>query len=221
MFPPFPPGVAGGFRDERQLAGSRQKSSTKQTQCRQGAEPHIKTQGGCQGAPAGKKTGPQAPRHVSRSKVKHHRRPAVHRRAVQHTRSRASRTVRQPVKRIVVRTVHRYPVHRVQRRFVRRPYYVGRHSHHRRYTHSYYPGRYVWRTSHYNRGRVASRRFTTRVIGGTVESVQGNANNGTLLVKVLRRAPAVFVTRGTGRPPVGGRLPCTVSTSTRARATRS
>lgn len=132
----------------------------------------------------------KAPRHVSHTKVTHHRRPAVHRRPVQHARRRTTPNARGPVKRTVVRTVHRYPVHRVQRRFVVRPYSFGpharRHHHHRRYTYFYYPGRYVWRTSHYNRGYGVSRRRPSRGVAGIVESVQGNAGNGTLLVKVLR-----------------------------------
>lgn len=127
-----------------------------------------------------------APRHVSHTKVNHHRRPAVHHRPVQHVRRSATRIVRQPVRRTVVRRINRYPVHRVQRRFVRRPYYSGRYFGVRRYTYSYYPTRYLWRRSHYNRGYGVGRRRGSRGIGGIVESVQGNANNGTLLVKVIR-----------------------------------
>jgi hypothetical protein len=127
-----------------------------------------------------------APRHLSHTKVNHYRRPAVHRHPVRSVRRSAARIVRQPVRRVVVRTIHRYPVHRVQRRFVRRPYYHGRFSGVRRYTYSYYPRRYLWRTSHYNRGYGGWRRRASRGIGGIVESVLGNGFNGTLLVKVIR-----------------------------------
>jgi hypothetical protein len=147
----------------------------------------------------------KAPRHVSHTKVNRHRRPAVRIRPVQRVRNRVARGIRQPVRRNVVRTVHRYPVHRVHGRYVVRPYYFGRHPRHRRYTYSYYPGRYLWRRSHYNRGYGVSRRHGFRGIGGIVESVQGNANNGTLLVKVLRPRSSRFrytaAKAGAGRRP--------------------
>jgi hypothetical protein len=134
----------------------------------------------------------KAPRHVSHSKVTHHRRPAVHRRPAQHVRHRTTRIVRQPVKRTVVRTVHRYPLHRARHHSVRRPYYHGHHSRHHRYTYFYYPGRYRWQTNHYNRGYGVSHRRAVRGIRGIVESVQGNAGNGTLLVKVMRPRSSRF-----------------------------
>lgn len=139
-----------------------------------------------------------APRHTSRSKTTHYRRPAVHRRTVKRVQHRTTRIVRRPVKRTVVRTVRRYPVHRVHRSIVRRPYSVGRHSrHHRRYTYNYYPGRYNWRTSYYNRVRRGSRRHVSRGIRGIVEGVQGNAGNGMVLVKVHRPRSSRFRYRTT------------------------
>jgi hypothetical protein len=147
---------------------------------------------------AGKGRGPAthharpAPRHVSHTKVTHYRRPAVHRHPVQRVRRSATRVVRQPVRRTTVRSVHRYPVHRVQRRFVRRPYYSHRNLGVRRYTYSYYPSRYLWRRSHYNRGYGMGRRHGSRAIGGIVESVQGNPINGTVLVKTLRPRSSRF-----------------------------
>jgi hypothetical protein len=100
------------------------------------------------------------------------------------------------VRRNASRAVYRYPVHRVHRRYVRRPYYFpyyfGRHYRHRRYTYNYYPGRYTWRRSHYNRGYGVSRRHGLRGFRGIVESVQGNANNGSLLVKILRPRSSRF-----------------------------
>ncbi|MGH7169685.1 MAG: hypothetical protein ACRELG_05330 [Gemmataceae bacterium] len=146
----------------------------------------------------------KAPSHVSHSKVSHHRRPAVHRRPVHSVRRTAtrttsrtaSRTTRKPVRQRVVRTVHRYPVHRQQRRYVRRSSSSRRFSSRHRYTYSYYPGRYAWRRSSYNRGYGASRRSTSLGIGGIVESVQGNANNGTLVVKLLRPRHSRFRVAG-------------------------
>ena len=135
----------------------------------------------------------KAPSHVSHSKVNHHRRPAVRRHPVRRMRPSAARAVRRPATRTMVRTVHRYPVHRVQRRYVRRPYYSGFSSGRRRYTYFYYPRRYVWRTNYYNRGYGASRRRSTaRSVAGVVESVQGNANNGILVVKALRPRSSRF-----------------------------
>lgn len=131
------------------------------------------------------------PIHVPHIRVTHHPRPAVHRIAVHRVRHAPNRIVRQPVRRTAIRTIHRYPVHRVQRRFVRRPYYSGRHFGVRRYTYSYYPRRYAWRTNHYNRGYGVRRRHP-RAIGGIVEAVQGNALNGMLLVKVIRSRSSRF-----------------------------
>lgn len=125
------------------------------------------------------------PINVPRPRVSHHPRPAVHRIPVHHARNPATRIVRQPVRRTAIRTVHRYPVHRLPRRFVRRPHHFG----HRRYSYSYYPGRYRWRSNHYNRGRSSGRRG---IVGGIVESVQGNLGNGTLLVKVHRSRSSRF-----------------------------
>ncbi len=123
------------------------------------------------------------PRHVSHTKTIHYRRPAVHRHAVH----RAARIVRRPATRRVVRTVHRYPVHRVQRRYVRQAnYYSGYHRYHRRYAHSYYPGRYYWRSNYYNRGYGRSRRHLSRGVRGIVMGVQGNAGNGMVVVRVIR-----------------------------------
>ncbi len=133
-----------------------------------------------------------APRHISHTKTIHYRRPAVHHPPVYHPR-RAPRVVRRPVNRTVVRTVRRYPVHRVVRRYVRRPYYYYHNPrYHRRYTYSYYPGRYHWRTNYYNRGYGRSRHNHSRGIRGIVEGVQGNAGNGTLLVKVFRPRSSRF-----------------------------
>jgi hypothetical protein len=126
----------------------------------------------------------KAPRHTSHTKTNRYRRPAVHRHPAPQPRRRVTRTVRRPATRTVVRTVRRYPVHRVTRRYVRRPYYYQRR--HRRYTYTYYPGRYYWRTSYYNRGYGRSRRHVSRGIRGIVEGVQGNPANGTVLVKVFR-----------------------------------
>lgn len=140
----------------------------------------------------------KAARHVSHTKVTRHRRPSVRRQA-QRFRHRATRSVHQTARRNVRRTVHRYPVHRVHRRYVRRPYYFGRHWRHHRYTYFYYPGRYLWRRSHYNRGYVIWHRHGPRGIGGVVESVQGNANAATLLVKVVRPRSSRFRYAGTNR----------------------
>jgi hypothetical protein len=134
----------------------------------------------------------KAPRQVSRSKVIHHRRPAVHRRSVQSVRRATTRIVRQPVRRAVVRTVNRYPVRRVQRSFLSRPNIHVRHSRHQRYTYFYYPGQYQWRSNHYNRRLGAGRRHGARGIRGIVESVQGNPANGTLLVKAIRPRTSRF-----------------------------
>lgn len=135
----------------------------------------------------------KAPRHTSHSKTNRYRRPAVHRRPVQHPRRRVTRVVRRPTTRTVVRTVHRYPVHRVTRRYVYRPYYYHRpYRHHRRYSYTYYPGRYHWRTNYYNRGYGRSRRQLSRGIRGIVEGVQGNPGNGTVLVKVARPRSSRF-----------------------------
>jgi hypothetical protein len=135
----------------------------------------------------------KATRHTSHTKPTRYRRPAVHRRPVQGVRHRVTRIVRRPVKRTVVRTVRRYPVHRVYRYAVRRPYYFGRHArHHRRYTYIYYPGRYNWRTNYYNRVAGIRRRHASRGIRGIVEGVQGNAGNGTVLLKVLRQRSSRF-----------------------------
>jgi hypothetical protein len=154
---------------------------------------HAKT--AAKGHPPAAHQAHKAPNHVSHTKVNHHRRPAVHRRPVQRVQRvqrSATRIVRQSVRPNVLRTVQRYPIRRVQRNFVRRPYYSGLYPGIRRYTYSYYPRRYVWRTSYYNRGSGASRRRASRGIGGIVESVQGNANNGMLLVKVLRPRSSRF-----------------------------
>lgn len=144
----------------------------------------------------GHKTAPRhagkAPRQVSHSKVSHHRRPAVHRRPAQRVRRSTPRVIRQPVRRTVVRTVNRYPVHRIQRRFLSRPNTHVRHSRNRRYTYFYYPGRYQWRTNHYNRRSGISRRHSSRGVRGIVEQVQGNPANGTVLVKVLRPRSSRF-----------------------------
>jgi hypothetical protein len=125
-----------------------------------------------------------AARHVSHSKTIRYGRPAVHRRPVERAPHRASRIVRRPVTRVIVRTVHRYPVRRVPR-FYRR-YYFRNFGYYRRYTHFYYPGRYRWWTSYYNRGYGRSPRYFSRAVRGIVEGVQGNAVNGTMLVKVMR-----------------------------------
>ncbi|HTU88537.1 MAG TPA: hypothetical protein VMF69_00430 [Gemmataceae bacterium] len=135
-----------------------------------------------------------AARHLSATKVTHHRRPAVHRHPVPNARRGAARSVRQPGRQTMVRRTHRYPVHRVQRRFVRRPYYVGGRNFgvRRRYTYSYYPGRYLWRTSNYNLGYGVGRRRGQRGIAGIVESVQGIAGNGTLVLRVVRPRSSRF-----------------------------
>lgn len=147
--------------------------------------------------PAAHKAGKKPP-HVSRTKVTHHRRPAVHHRSTQHARRRTTPNARRPVqhrttpnaRRKVARTTHRYPTHRMQRRVVVRSNSVGpqarRRHHHRRYTYLYYPGRYAWRTSYYNRGYGVSRRRHSRGVRGIVEAVQGNGVNGTVVLKVRR-----------------------------------
>ncbi len=121
--------------------------------------------------------------HTSPPKTNHYHRAAVHRPAVPHARHVAPRMVRQSAN----RTVHRYPIHRVQRRYVRQSnYFVRNHRYHRRYTHSYYPGRYHWRSNYYNRGYGRSRRHLSRSIRGIVMGVQGNAVNGMVVVRVVR-----------------------------------
>lgn len=138
----------------------------------------------------------KAPRHVSQSKVKHHARPAVNRRPAKRVQQRTKPNVRRTVSRTKVRSVQRYPVNRVRRQLVFVPSSVnGRsrhHHHHRRYSFSYYPGRYAWRSSAYNRGSGGSRRHASRGIRGVVESVQGNANNGTLVVRTIRPRSSRF-----------------------------
>jgi hypothetical protein len=142
----------------------------------------------------------KAPRQVSHSKVSSHRRPAVHRRPAQAARrsntsikrQSVRRNNQQSVRRNAIRTMHRYPVHRVQRRALVRMNSPTRFSRQRRYTYSYYPGRYVWRSNYYGRGLGSSRRGATRGIRGVVESVQGNAVNGTLLVKAARPRSSRF-----------------------------
>ncbi|HTU17366.1 MAG TPA: hypothetical protein VMG10_04830 [Gemmataceae bacterium] len=139
-------------------------------------------------------------RHVSHTKVNRLARPAVHRHSSRNVRRSTSRTVKPAVKqaakptvkRAVARTAHRYSVNRVQRSFVSRPFVVRRRTHHRRYTYSYVPGLYAWRTSYYNRRAVASRRRGSRGVAGVVEMVQGNAVNGTLQVMVLRPRSSRF-----------------------------
>lgn len=129
------------------------------------------------------------PHHTSHSKTNHYRRPAVYRHAVQPARRRAARIVRRPV----IRTVHRYPVHRASRRYVRRSYYFPQnYRYHRRYAYTYYPGRYLWRSNHYNRGYGRLRRHLARGVRGIVEGVQGNAGNGMVLVKVVRSRSSRF-----------------------------
>jgi hypothetical protein len=133
------------------------------------------------------------PRHVSHSKTNRFPRPAVHRRPTPRGPAHVNRSVRRPVTRTVVRTVPRYPVHRQYVRTVRRPYYVTRSQRvHRRYTYTYYPGRYRWRTNHYNRGYGGLRRSLVRRVPGIVEGIQGNAGNGTVLVKVFRPSSRRF-----------------------------
>lgn len=125
------------------------------------------------------------PVHFPHAKVIHHPRPIVYRGPV-HMRHVRFPVVRPPVRRAAFRTIHRYPIHRFPRRFVRRPYhYFG----HRRYSYFYFPGRYRWRSNRYSRGFGLWR---PRVIGGVVESVQGIPGNGTLLVKVHRRRAGRF-----------------------------
>lgn len=133
-----------------------------------------------------------APAHFPHSKVIHHPRPIVYRGPV-HMRHLPNRFVHHPGRRMAFRTVHRYPVHRFPRRFVRRPYYYYGH---RRYSYFYYPGRYRWRTNYYNRGYGLWR---PRVIGGIVQSVQGLPGGGTLMVRVPRSRYGRFRYAGAGR----------------------
>jgi hypothetical protein len=90
----------------------------------------------------------------------------------------------QPVRRALIRTVHRYPVRRVPYRFARRWYYPGFYGYGS--AHYHYWGRYWWRNHYYlgSYGRWHRRRH--HVFGGIVESVQGNLGNGIMLVRVLR-----------------------------------
>lgn len=118
---------------------------------------------------------------MSHPRVNRHPRPAVHHHAIRRMPHSPIHIARQPVRRTVVRTIHRYPVHRVPYRFARRRHYFGVYP----YAYSYYPGRHRLRTN-YNRGYGALQRRRARVVGGIVQSVQGNPGNGTLLVKVFR-----------------------------------
>jgi hypothetical protein len=131
--------------------------------------------------------GRTAPRHVSHTKTNRYRKPSVHRRPIPRMRHRVNRVMNRPRIRTGVSTVRRYTAHRLYRGLVRRPYFFGRNPYYyHRYTYSYYPGRYNWRTSYYNRGYRRSRRQLARSVRGIVEGVRGNANNGTVLVQVLR-----------------------------------
>lgn len=132
----------------------------------------------------------KAPRPISPTKVNVYRRPAVHHYPVQRVRFSGPRMVRQPVRRAAFRTVHRYPVRRLPRRFVHRPYYYYRG--YGRYSYSYYPRRHVWRTGIYGGGYGIARRRTARLIGGIVESVQGNPLGGTLVVRAPRSRSSRF-----------------------------
>jgi hypothetical protein len=133
------------------------------------------------------------PHHASHTKTNRYRRPAVHRRPAPRVNRRVARTVRRPVNRTVVRTVHRYPVRRVSYRYVRRPYvWGGIRRYHRRYTYNYYPGRYRWRSSLYNRGYGLGRRNSSRGVRGIVEGVQGNESNGTILLKTFLSSSSRF-----------------------------
>ncbi len=133
-----------------------------------------------------------ASNHVQRSRVIHHPRPVVYRGPV-HVRRFPNRIVHHPGRRAAFRTIHRYPVHRFPRRFVRRPYYYYGY---RRYSYFYYPGRYRWRTSYYNRGYGLWR---PRVVGGIVQSVQGIPGGGALVVRVPRSRYSRFRYVGGGR----------------------
>lgn len=132
------------------------------------------------------------PVRVTRTKVIRYPRPIVHRGPIRHVGRPGFGVVRHPVRRAGFRTVHRYPIHRFPRRFVRRPYYFGA----RRYSYSYFPGRYRWRSNRYHRGYGIWRQ---RVVGGVVESVQGVPGNGILLVRVSRRGYGRFRYGAAGR----------------------
>jgi glycosyltransferase involved in cell wall biosynthesis len=128
-----------------------------------------------------------APRHLPPPRVTHHPRPIVYHGLVHHVRRSATPIVRQPVRHAAIRTVHRYPVHRLPFRFVHRWWYnTGFYG----YNYSSYRGRYWWRN--YNRGYGALQRRRPHVIGGIVESVQGGLGNGILVVKAFRPRSSRF-----------------------------
>lgn len=135
----------------------------------------------------------RGPAHFPHTKVIHYPRPSVHRGSLPHMRLGTTRMVRQPFRGTTIRRIHRYPVHRLPHRFVRRPYHFYGH---RRYSYFYYPGRYRWRTNRYNRGYGVLR---PRVVGGIVESVQGVPGGGTLMVRVPRSRYGRFRYAGAGR----------------------
>ncbi len=116
----------------------------------------------------------------------HYRRPIVYRMPVYRPQHYLILPVHRPATRTVARTTRRHPVHRVTQNSTHRLCSAHRNSgQHRRYAYNYYPGRYQWRTNHYNRGYGGrAQRQLPRGICGTVAGVQGTAGNGKVLVNL-------------------------------------